>query len=374
MDSNEPATGRTPQEETLPQVPQVWLTWVLLAANVLAFVAMAVITRSPWTFSINDLLEWGGNFAPSVYSGEFWRPLTSMFLHGGLVHLAMNMFVLKVIGPFLERLFGVTTYLLLYLLAGLAGSVFGMLWHPEVVSVGASGAIFGLYGGLLGFLLARRNVIQPEVLRPLLQNGLYFLGMNLVLGFAIPNVDVAAHLLGAAAGFIGGLVASWVPSRNLSTSWLMRNAVLALLCVAVSAFPLAYMPASVESHVRYLAAFRRLSAEEEVLLGRYNALVQDNQDRGRSGPEFAQLLEHEVLQPWSEMHNQFPPLSELPSRLQASPTVSGIYRYLAAMEESLTLNVQANRQGDEELGRRAESKLREAEAIVDQINKASGAN
>lgn len=359
------ASGEFGSEEAIQQhdLPRVWLTWVLVAANVLIYVAMAIAIGNPLSFPAKDLLAWGGDFAPNVASGEYWRPFTAIFLHAGLIHLGLNMWVLTAIGPFLERLFGVTTFLLIYLLAGLSGNIFGMLWNADAVGVGASGAIFGLYGGLLGFLLVRRNVIPSEVLRPLLQNGLYFLGVNLVLGFSIPGIDVAAHVLGAVAGFLGGVAASWPLVHSPRSAWLVRNALLAALCVIVcAALPLC-IPASAKAQARFLAAMDSLGAREDVLIERYNALI-TRHEGAADRSAFADELEQDVLEPWTEMHQQFPPLAELPANQQAKPMIPKIYSYLATMQEAFELLVEANRQGDEALERRANAKFQEAAELM----------
>jgi len=347
-------------------LPRVWLTWVLLTANVLVYAAMAVVTQNPLSFPVKDLLAWGGNFAPGIYQGEFWRPLTSMFLHAGIIHLGMNMWVLSIIGPFMERLLGITGFLLLYLLAGFAGNVLGMMWHAHTVGVGASGAIFGLYGGLLGFLLVRHKQIPADALRPLLNNGLYFLGINVVLGFTVPGVDVAAHLLGAGAGLVGGIVASWPVARSPQWAWIIRNALLAALCAAVVAVTPLCIPASAKAHAHYLDALRSFRDKEEVLLGRYNALVGKDHDEV-DNTSFATRLERDVLEPWSNMRQRFPPLEDLPRQIRDAPAVPLIYDYLAATEESFRLLAQANRNGDQELGLQATARLRKAEELVAQL-------
>lgn len=348
-------------------VPRPWVTQALIAINVLIYTAMVAATHQPFAFAVEDLRLWGGNFAPAISEGELWRVFTAMFLHAGIIHLGMNMWVLMAIGPLLERLFGVTTFLLLYVLAGLAGNVFGMLWHPLAVGVGASGAIFGLYGALMGFLFIRRNVIPAEVLRTLMQNGLYFLGINLVLGFSIPGVDVAAHLFGAAGGLIGGIIASCFTSQHAQLGWWMRNATLASLCVAALAAAPLLVPASTGALSQYLDAVQYWGQQEDVVLERYNSVIEESQQKEMSSREFASKLELEVLNPWSELRQRFPPLGELPPSVKSAPLAPKVYAYLEAMEESFKLLIRANRTDDEHLGERAAKKLEEAQSLADQM-------
>jgi rhomboid protease GluP len=354
-----PGEPRPGSDGRRSDLPRAWATWLLVGANVLVYAAMAISTGSPFAFSTVDLLNWGGDFAPSVAEGEYWRPFTSMFLHAGIIHIGMNMWVLSAIGPFLERLFGATGFLLLYLLAGLAGNVFGMAFHPDIVGVGASGAIFGLYGGLLGFLFARRHVIPAEVLRPMVQNGLYFLGVNLVLGFSIANVDVAAHILGAFAGFVAIVVAGLPQLQNLRASLVVRNGLLAAQVVAVCAALPWCIPASAKAHAQFLQAVRHVGDQKQVLRDRFNAL--DATGLQESDPKaFAEKLDEEVLRPWSEMVQRFPPLEELPPRQQRQPQIMTIYRYLTTMQQALELLVEATRRGDEALAQQADAKFKEA--------------
>ncbi len=93
-----------------------------------------------------SLIAWGANFRPITLAGEWWRLLTSCFLHIGIIHLLMNLYALMYIGIQLEPHLGKTRFLAAYLLTGIAGSANSLYWHEFTVSAGASGAIFGMYG------------------------------------------------------------------------------------------------------------------------------------------------------------------------------------------------------------------------------------
>src|SRR5207248_9231227 len=119
---------------------------------------------------------------------------TAMFPHIGFFHLLMNMYCLWIVGPLVERLLGRTGYLLTSILAGLAGSL-ASIWHnPDVVSAGASGAIFGLFGALLGFILPRRDSLPLQAMRGIIRYVLVFVGINVFLGLSTPHIDMAAHI------------------------------------------------------------------------------------------------------------------------------------------------------------------------------------
>ena len=130
-----------------------------------------------------------------VAEGEWWRLITATFLHYGPLHLAMNMLVLWFIGPTLEEYLGRGRYLLLYVVSGLAGSAGALLLDPNVLAVGASGAIWGLMGAALVLELRKINVFGGQVL------GLVVL--NLALTFLIPGISIGGHV----GGGIGGALA-----------------------------------------------------------------------------------------------------------------------------------------------------------------------
>ncbi|KAF2081827.1 rhomboid family intramembrane serine protease [Flavobacterium sharifuzzamanii] len=157
------------------------------------------------SFNGQDLLNWGGNFRPFTINGQWWRLLTNIFLHGGLIHLVSNMFGLLFIGLFIEPVLGKTKYLVVYLITGILASCASIWWHEATVSIGASGAIFGLYGLFLSLLL--RNVFPPDFSKTFLTTTLIFIGYNLIMGLA-GGIDNAAHIGGLLSGFIIGIIIS----------------------------------------------------------------------------------------------------------------------------------------------------------------------
>jgi rhomboid protease GluP len=157
-----------------------------------------------------QVLQRGALIPALVAQGETWRLLSSMFLHAGITHLALNMLSLYFLGSFVEVALGRGRFFALYLLSGISGGLaylyFGGFGAP---AVGASGAIFGLLGGILGYSLGRGTFSwQNPLIRQLL-------ALNLYLGFSIPNISITAHLGGLAGGFaFGWLTAPTVYSRK----------------------------------------------------------------------------------------------------------------------------------------------------------------
>jgi rhomboid protease GluP len=129
------------------------VTWALVAANVAWFAAMAAVNGRLFHFHPHILLSWGGGLAPRVFGDQWWRAGSHMFVHGDLAHLAGNLFFLLLIAPLVERLLGPWRFALAYFFAGLGGGLLAMGTTPQGVVVGASAAIAGVYGALLGCCL-----------------------------------------------------------------------------------------------------------------------------------------------------------------------------------------------------------------------------
>lgn len=202
-----------------------WVTDLIIALNVAVFAWMLVRGVDPMSPTGAVLLQWGANYAPLTRGGEWWRLFTSVFVHGGLIHLGSNMYALLVAGRLVERIYGHAGYSLLYLFAGLLGSVASAL-RGGAPSIGASGAVFGVFGALLAFLLVRRALLPLEVLKRLRYAMLVTVVFNLGFGFSIGGIDNAAHLGGLAGGFLAGLVlAPSMDGEVLRRPWALYAAV-----------------------------------------------------------------------------------------------------------------------------------------------------
>jgi rhomboid protease GluP len=152
------------------------------------------------------LLRLGANHEPAVEAGQYWRLLTSVFLHLGLLHLAVNCWALYQLGSLLEIWLGSARLALVFLVSGLAGSLASVVFTlagTNGVSAGASGAIFGILGALIAFLARRRDRLRPAA-RSLLWQLLFWAGVNVVLGIRVEIIDNAAHMGGFAAGLALG--------------------------------------------------------------------------------------------------------------------------------------------------------------------------
>jgi len=161
-----------------------------------------------------------------VVKGELYRLFTSLFMHADAMHIVMNMLSLYMVGTMVEKLFSKVAYLSIYFVSALFGSFASIYMHLGGQAVGASGAIFGLFGALAGFAFVHRNTMRHQFMSFMKNFGVILL-INLVIGFAFPNIDVSAHVGGLIAGIVGGLVIAKNP--KYIWAYLAVSAVLLIL-------------------------------------------------------------------------------------------------------------------------------------------------
>jgi membrane associated rhomboid family serine protease/Tfp pilus assembly protein PilF len=162
-----------------------------------------------------DLVHWGANYGPYTVGGQWWRLLTCVFVHGSFLHIAFNMWGLWNLGSLAESLYGHWTFGGVYLITGIAASVASVVWNANVLSVGASGAIFGIAGALIAsFYLGGFSLPQTHV-RGTLISLVVFAGYSLVVGAGSRGIDNAAHVGGLVSGLIlGVLIARIAPTSD----------------------------------------------------------------------------------------------------------------------------------------------------------------
>lgn len=183
---------------------KLYATYSIIGINVIVFILMVI--NGAGIFAPNALvhIDWGSNYSPLTLSGDWWRLITCIFLHFGIIHLAMNSYALYMAGVYLEPMLGRTKYVIAYLVTGIFASLASLWWHSEGVnSAGASGAIFGLYGIFLALLFT--NLIPKQMRTSLLQSIGVFVVFNLVYGVK-SGVDNAAHIGGLLSGLLIGFI------------------------------------------------------------------------------------------------------------------------------------------------------------------------
>jgi rhomboid protease GluP len=343
--------------------PDLFVTKILLAMNVVIFLAMIVSGVNPLQPTIDNLIHWGADFGPkTITNGEWWRVLMSMFLHIGILHLSFNMFVLWQVGPFVERLLGNLGFITVYLVSGLAGAFVSLAWNPYVVSAGASGAIFGLYGALLGFLLRGRDSVPSEVLSPLIKNALIFIAFNAVYGFMRSGTDVAAHVGGLSAGFVCGLIVSVpltvdpLPQRGL------RNATVALGAAALFIGIAAKLPRPVDLQAEIIT----FGVVEKSVLSSFNGAIKQAQMEHWKDGQMADEVEKHVIPPWATEHVRFTRFKSVTGPPQR--VISAVLQYMEARQQAWSLLVLGLRQHNVVLVQRAMQLQREAKLSIQPVD------
>lgn len=285
---------------------RVHVTNALIALNTFAFVVAAGMTGNLMQIGSAVLLKLGANHAPLVIHGEAWRLAAAMFLHGGLLHIGLNMFALYQAGQIVERLYGAAGFLLLYLGAGLAGNVASIWWNPSGISVGASGAVFGVFGALLAYLRAQPGSMPMSVFKQIRSSTLAFIGYSLFAGVAIPGIDNAAHV----GGLLGGMVLGYGLAQPLAATRLRLASPRALIALAAVVLASAWMWQRVPQDVQgvrltrvpsdggFGRALAQLSLEEATLIARTNGLL-DNLRKQKISPEqTVDELRNELVPRW----------------------------------------------------------------------------
>ncbi len=218
--------GRRPADEPTPSYGEAHLipqpgyrlrlplgmpraVWVIMAINIAVFLVPALLdllgVRIAGMLPSDYVLALGAKSNAAIAQrGEYYRLLTAMFLHAGLLHIGFNTYALYALGPEAERLYGTPRFLALYVIAGLAGSVASYAFTARP-GVGASGAIFGLIGGLAAFYYASRRLLG-EISRQQIGSLITVVLINLFIGFSSPLIDNSAHV----GGLIGGMVVGWL--------------------------------------------------------------------------------------------------------------------------------------------------------------------
>lgn len=353
------------------RMPRLRVTPVVVGANVVVFVLMLFAGAGMLQPDANVHLAWGANYGPATKEGGWWRLLASTFLHYGVVHVAFNMWALTDAGRLVERLYGSTAFLALYLFSGLTGSFASLLWSADrVVSVGASGAVFGVYGALFAYLVAQRGSVPAIVLKGLATSAAIFIGYVLVFGALQKGIDNAAHV----GGLLGGIVAGFALSGPLepgARGSAPRHMLAALGAAAVLGLLWSQVPPARFSYAAQLAAERAInatSADEAVAMGRARKVL-DARKRGELGDvETATRLEHEVVAALDAAYQRLAAI-ELSEQAPARMQLALLTQYTAAKRDLFAVYAQGLRSGDEAKLRRADELADESQRLLEEIKR-----
>ena len=278
--------------------PRLAVTPAIVAIDAALFAAM-VVTSGRVVFPSATLVRWGGLAPAAVVDGEWWRLLTSMWLHAHPLHLILNLVFLWQLGSIVERMLGPFVFLAVYLLAGvLATAVSLQTLGSHGVSVGASGAIFGLVGVLLAVVVTSRRI--PGLGRLLADLRTRLIGVtaaNLVAGFIIPGIDNGAHV----GGLIAGLLLGWLVGRDaVLVTPPPRRTLLPIALTAVLAATSVVVATRVAGSLDVATEQRRFHAVNQPAEANFRAAVADVRAGRRAGPEAAEAIGRLVFPPIRE--------------------------------------------------------------------------
>ncbi len=311
--------------KTMPQAATPWasVTNAIIALNLIVFVLMAGFLDAGWleTSNLRPYVLYGANNGGVTTDGEWWRLVTSMFMHFGLVHVGLNMWALFQVGHLLEKLLGRASYTLAYLGSGITGSLASIVWHGDKVwSAGASGAVFGVYGALLGYMVREKQGLPRTVYQPLMRSTLGFAGYNLVYGLAHPGIDNACHI----GGLLGGFVLGWIialpidleaRARVAKHRWRVGLAAAAvLIAVGISAAP--RFDYHLTDEIAWSDAMKEPVAKETELL-KANESRMTQFRMGANASEYGKWLTSEMIPFFQGWEKSLASLKLAPGRLTA---------------------------------------------------------
>ena len=343
--------------------PHATGTWLLVAVNVAIYIAMVIEAGRIGTFPTRLLIAWGALFAPRVADGEWWRLFTATFLHVHVLHIAFNMIALCMVGPVVERLVGIRTFLIFYVASGLAGAALSLWFHPLTTAAGASGSIIGLYGVLLAMTFERHPTTPltldeqaPFVSRLLLhghlQDAVGIIASTLIFGWFDPRADNAAHTGGFVAGFLfgwaGGRRIEWrLPTMRVSAA----AAAIAIGCCAVG---LATQREVTDVRPALLAAF----SVDSQALSRYSGLV-----KSRMAPEtIRRTIEEEIAPAFSRERAKLDSLGRVPPEQER--TLADLRLYLSLREAYWRQRAAAIGRSDDATVRQLDDADRSADEVM----------
>lgn len=329
-------------EQITKRTPHLWSTWTILAVTSLVFVAMASNGAGLLIAKSSYAIAHGSNYGPYTLSGQWWRLLTAVFIHFGLFHFVVNMIVLVQTGRIAERLFGNARFMTIYLFAGLTGSLMSLLWRPGINSAGASGAIFGVLGALLAYVIRYSESIPRAVFLKHFRLTAVFILYNLYSGFTHRGIDNGAHV----GGLIGGFMLACVLAPPLDTSGshpkqrvFVFGSSIAVSCAVLGGLMWALLTLSTrtdrQEDIHFSEVLHQLgptaerAAADMKTLGREPATPE-------ARAEYAHRIRTTILPEWNQLYKAVDDV-QLPAGSVDAARKDGLLRYYADMSRALEM-------------------------------------
>ena len=198
------------QQDKLFNYGKPFMTYILMVINIIMFI---ILELNGGSTNLPTLIVYGAKYNPAIIDGEWWRFVSSMFLHIGYIHLFMNMLALYYLGTLIEKIYGSVRFLGIYFLSGIAGSLLSFVLSTNV-SAGASGALFGMFGALLFFGINNKKIFFKTFGKSVI----LILIINISFGYLIPQIDMGAHIGGLIGGFIAASITCLPHNKNILLS------------------------------------------------------------------------------------------------------------------------------------------------------------
>ncbi len=316
---------------------------VLIAINVAVYAVMVIRGVNWWMPSADETIPWGVDFWPLTTTGEWYRLMTSAFVHFGIFHIALNMWALHAVGKFTERLFGNLFFLLIYLFSAVLSGLTSIWWNHEAAAAGASGAIFAIYGALIAYLLFQRAAFPVGAVARLLRSTMGFVLLNVAFGFSVTGISNAAHLGGLASGFVLGAVMA----RPLNPDRRRRQTIPKLLAgvalgSAMAVAGVALIPkasAADRAEVDFTMSWHEIATQATRAASETGALLDRLNSEKITDQALAEQFERDVIPAWSGIADRLkgiPIAADSPQRqkyiiaLGASQFFTNKYKKLAS--------------------------------------------
>ncbi len=336
----------------MDQPARPWVAIFLAIANVAAFGweisagADAMQPTAQW------MMDHGGNYGPITFDGEQWRLFTSMFLHYGVMHLAMNMIGLLDGGRHVERMYGPAAFIVLYVVSGLAGSLASGL-RGQAVSAGASGAVFGIFGAFGAYLLLHRERLDRAQVTHQARGLGIFLALNVMVGVSAKGIDLLAHAGGLVTGFVIGLLLELGTDDKHSTA--RRSLLVGIVGLALVGGGAFLVPKPTN-------ALRDFGVVETEVLAKWNEMITKAKAGELTDEVFADRIEAELLPPWRKAHAAYAADDDAPLKAE-------MLEYLQAREDGWAMIAKGLRAHDDEAAMAGMKRFEEADAVLARIQK-----
>jgi len=265
-----------------------YVTPIIVDINILVFILMALSGVSLFEPTTESLIAWGANLRGITLSGQWWRLITCVFLHIGILHLLMNMYALLYIGILLEPYLGKMKFAAAYLFTGILASLTSIYWHPNTVSAGASGAIFGMYGVFLAMLTT--NIIDKKTRTALFTSIGVFVVFNLMNGVKA-GIDNAAHIGGLISGLVIGY--AYYPSIKKPSSLNLKYLTICLLLVATLVTSFVMYRQIPNGIAKYVDKMKEFSHNEAIALEVFSG-------KNSTGPGMLPTIKSQGIANWNE--------------------------------------------------------------------------